>query len=69
MFLSQEIFEVVSEFFTIFPLFGYMLFISGIYLIADYDENKTSNSFESNLSSDDNQSDEKYMKTTKLWLK
>ena len=65
LFLSQEIFEVVSEFFTIFPLFGYMLFISGIYLIADYDKNKTSNSFESNLSSDDNQSDEKIYKNNK----
>ena len=65
LFLSQEIFEVVSEFFTIFPLFGYMLFISGIYLIADYDENKTSNSFKSNFSSDDNQSDEKIYENNK----
>ena len=69
LFLSQEIFEVVSEFFTIFPLFGYMLFISGIYLIADYDENKTSNSFESNLSSDDNQSDEKIYENNKTMVK
>lgn len=69
LFLSQEIFEVVSEFFTIFPLLGYMLFISGIYLIADYDENKTSNSFESNLSSDDNQSDEKIYENNKTMIK
>lgn len=69
LFLSQEIFEVVSEFFTIFSLFGYMLFISGIYLIADYDENKTSNSFESNLLSDDNQSDEKIYENNKTMVK
>ena len=69
MFLSQENFEVVSEFLTIFPLFGYMLFISGIYLIANYDKNKTSNSLESNLSSDDNQSDEKTYENNKTIVK
>ena len=46
-----------------------MKFISGIYLIANYDKNKTSNSLESNLSSDDNQSDEKTYENNKTIVK
>lgn len=37
-------FGTLTEFLVIFSFFGHMLFISGIYLIADYDKNKTSNS-------------------------
>lgn len=62
-------FGTLTGFLTIFSLFGHMLFISGIYLIADYDKNKTSNSLESNLSSDNNQPDEKIYKNNKTIVK
>ena len=66
---TAEDFGTLTEFLTIFSLFGLMLFISGIYLIADYDKNKTSNSLESNLSSDNNQPDEKTYKNNKTIVK
>ena len=66
---TAEDFGTLTEFLTIFSLFGLMLFISGIYLIADYDKNKTSNSLESILSSDNNQPDEKTYKNNKTIVK
>lgn len=62
-------FGTLTELLVIFSFFGHMLFISGIYLIADYDKNKTSNSLESNLSSDNNQPDEKIYKNNKTIVK
>ena len=66
---TVEDFGTLTGFLTIFSLFGLMLFMSGIYLIADYDKNKTSNSLESNLSSDNNQPDEKTYENNKTIVK